>query len=142
MPRGAPKGVRRGGRAKGTPNKLSQDISAKLLRLKCDPLTGMVKLIHDKDTDASIKARLYIELAQYVYPKRKALDPEDTLTTQQAQMMMQQYFNLFQMVLLRHVTDRNLATTIFSDFAEGMDRLTSQLTQAGAAVEYNGRHGS
>lgn len=128
-----------GGSRKGIPNKLSQDISAKLLRLRCDPLTSMVRLVQDRDTDVTIKSRLLIELAQYVYPKRRALDPDEMMTTTQAQAMMQQYFNLFQMVLLRHVNDRSITTAIFADFAEGMDRLTSQLTAAGASVERNGQ---
>jgi hypothetical protein len=51
MPAGAKPGERRGGRSKGTPNRVTQTIEAKLVELGCDPIEGMARLaLDDKNT--------------------------------------------------------------------------------------------
>ncbi len=69
-----PKGVRYGGRAKGTPNKTSLEIADKLAALGCDPLEGMAQLAQDPKTPIEVRGRMLSELAQYVAPKRKAIE--------------------------------------------------------------------
>jgi len=63
-----------GGRQKGTPNRHTRTVQEKLEAVGCDPIEGMARLAMDEQTDLAIRARLYAELAQYVAPKRKALD--------------------------------------------------------------------
>ncbi|MGH8502633.1 MAG: hypothetical protein ACREVE_09200 [Gammaproteobacteria bacterium] len=42
--------------------------------LGCDPIAGMAHIAMDKTVDLSIRAQMFKELAQYVAPKRRALD--------------------------------------------------------------------
>jgi len=81
MPRGAKPGERRGGRAKGTKNRGTLEVEEKLRKLGCDPITGMALIAMGIDAqgnsiDASIdlKAKMLAELAQYILPKRKAVE--------------------------------------------------------------------
>jgi hypothetical protein len=74
MPRGSSPGERRGGRQKGTPNKVTQEIVEKLQALGCDPIEGMARIAIDPDSKPELRLRAYVELAQYVAPKRKALE--------------------------------------------------------------------
>lgn len=65
-----------GGRAKGTPNKKTQDVIDKLEELNCDPIEGMARIAleaHDNG-DLPLAGNMYKELAQYVAPKRKAIE--------------------------------------------------------------------
>jgi hypothetical protein len=86
MPRGAPKGVRYGGRVKGTPNKATIDARETLERLGLNPLEGMAKLALDESNPVELRGRMMSELAQYIAPKRKAVEhsggTEDLLTVE------------------------------------------------------------
>jgi hypothetical protein len=62
------------GRPKGALNKRTRDVIDRLAALRCDPIAGMAKIAMDKKTPLEIRARMYSELAQYVAPKRKALE--------------------------------------------------------------------
>jgi hypothetical protein len=62
------------GRKKGTPNKRTVDLAARLKALKCDPVGELVHLAQAADVDAAIRARCYIELLTYLYPKRKSIE--------------------------------------------------------------------
>ncbi len=81
-PRGLPK---TGGRAKGTPNKRTQSVMERLEALGCDPIEGLAhiamnkkqKLGVRKDVPIELRAQMYKELAQYVAPRRKAVEIED-----------------------------------------------------------------
>jgi hypothetical protein len=68
------KGYKTGGRSAGTPNKRTQTVTERLEALGCDPVQGMARIAMDETVDLSIRAQMYKELAQYVAPKRKALD--------------------------------------------------------------------
>jgi hypothetical protein len=46
----------------------------RLESLGCDPIEGLVKIARDPATKPELKMRCFAELAQYVYPKRKAMD--------------------------------------------------------------------
>lgn len=100
MPRGSKPGERRGGRKKGTPNKPCHDIADKLQRLGCDPIEGMARIaLGDVDCPfcqaagmvadapcamcfgtgkepikADLRGKMFAELAQYIHPKRKAVE--------------------------------------------------------------------
>ncbi len=69
-----PKGRKTGGRQKGTPNKATQDVVARLKELGCDPIEGMAALALDTKNTPELRGRMFAELAQYVAPKRKAVE--------------------------------------------------------------------
>ncbi len=72
--KGSAPGERRGGRQKGTPNKVTLDVAAKLAELGCDPFEGMAKIAMDPEASLELRGRMYAELAQYIGPKRKAIE--------------------------------------------------------------------
>jgi hypothetical protein len=63
-----------GGRQKGSPNKATLDVAEKLDALGCDPIEGLAKIAMDGKNTTEIRARCFIELAQYLHPKRKPVD--------------------------------------------------------------------
>lgn len=63
-----------GGRTKGTPNKRTQDIQQRLEELGCDPIEGMALIAMNVTYEPELRGRMFAELAQYVAPKRKALE--------------------------------------------------------------------
>ncbi len=74
-PPGRPKGTpKTGGRAKGTPNKKSAEVRDLLLSLGCDPVTGMARIAMNTTNPPELRGRMYSELAQYMWPKRKAIE--------------------------------------------------------------------
>jgi hypothetical protein len=46
----------------------------RLEALGCDPIEGMARIALDPGTPLDLRARMFAELAPYVYPKRKALE--------------------------------------------------------------------
>lgn len=70
--RGSKPGERRGGRKKGTPNKITLNIIKALEDVELDPITLLKKSV--SRLTANQKAQVALELAQYVFPKRKAVD--------------------------------------------------------------------
>jgi hypothetical protein len=77
MPRGGSKpGERRGGRQKGTPNKKTANVQEKLDKLGCDPIEGMARIAIEamEIKDYQLAGNMLKELAQYVAPKRKAME--------------------------------------------------------------------
>ena len=63
-----------GGRTKGTPNKRTLDIQHRLEELGCDPIEGMATIAMNDSHAPELRGRMYAELAQYVAPKRKAVE--------------------------------------------------------------------
>jgi hypothetical protein len=76
MTAGSKPGERRGGRKKGTPNKKTASIKDKLDSLGCDPIAGMAKIAKQAmdEGDMSLALSAFKEIAQYVVPKRKAIE--------------------------------------------------------------------
>lgn len=76
MPSGSKPGERRGGRKKGTPNKKNQALADRLKELGCDPIEDMAKVSFEAKANGDWNLLLSAskELAQYVYPKRKAVE--------------------------------------------------------------------
>ena len=68
--------ARIGGRQKGTPNKATADVQARLEALGCDPIEGMARLAMDQDNPPELRGRMFAELAGYIAPKRKAVEFE------------------------------------------------------------------
>ncbi len=68
------KGAKTGGRKKGTPNRKTQAVIDKLADLDCDPIEGMAKIAADEKNSPELRGRMFSELAQYIAPKRKAIE--------------------------------------------------------------------
>jgi hypothetical protein len=79
-PAGTPK---TGGRMKGTPNRRTRDVFERLEALDCDPIEGMARIAMNPQNRPELRGRMFAELAQYVYPKRKALEVAHERTTGQ-----------------------------------------------------------
>jgi hypothetical protein len=62
------------GRPKGALNKRTLDVIDKLAAERCDPIAGMARIAMNKKNPVELRARMYAELAQYVAPKRKAME--------------------------------------------------------------------
>ena len=75
-PLGLPK---TGGRVRGTPNRKSADLLRRLKRMGCDPIVGLARIALDPEIRPELRVRCFAELAQYVYPKRKAVDSDGEL---------------------------------------------------------------
>lgn len=58
----------------GTANRRTVEVQERLHALGCDPIQGMAQLAMDEGNSPELRGRMYAELAQYVAPKRKALD--------------------------------------------------------------------
>jgi len=65
-----------GGRVKGTPNAKTKEVIDKLQAMNCDPIEGMAKIAIQAfdEGELSLAGQMYKELAQYVAPKRKAIE--------------------------------------------------------------------
>jgi hypothetical protein len=51
-----------------------RQFAERLEALGCDPLEGMARIAMGENAELSIRAQMYKELAQYVAPKRKAVE--------------------------------------------------------------------
>jgi|DEB0MinimDraft_6_1074348.scaffolds.fasta_scaffold69906_2 hypothetical protein len=71
--------MRYGGRQKGTPNKRTLALQERLASMDCDPIEAMVRIAKQAkaDKDWHLVFAVNKELAQYVYPKRKAIEVYD-----------------------------------------------------------------
>jgi len=81
-----------GGRKKGTPNKKTLILQEHLDTLDLDPILGLRDCLKEleridtfePDQEISLvnaKSKIYMELLQYIYPKRKAIEVQGTLDT-------------------------------------------------------------
>jgi uncharacterized pyridoxal phosphate-containing UPF0001 family protein len=70
------------GRKKGVPNKATQEVVDKLKELNCDPIEGLARIAQMAMDEADLKTAkdAYKELAQYVAPKRKAIEIDADIT--------------------------------------------------------------
>jgi hypothetical protein len=67
-------GKKTGGRIAGTPNKRTVDVQERLQALGCDPIEGMARIAMNPESAPELRGRMFAELAQYVAPKRRALE--------------------------------------------------------------------
>ena len=67
-------GKKTGGRLKGTPNRRTMEVVERLAAMDCDPIEGMAKIALDPTSPLELRGRMFAELAQYCYPKRKAFE--------------------------------------------------------------------
>jgi len=64
------------GRPKGSKNKTTLGVQEKLAAMGCDPIEGMAKIAAAayEENNHKLAGDMYKELAQYVAPKRKAIE--------------------------------------------------------------------
>ncbi len=62
------------GRKKGAVGKLSLQVLSRLEELGFDPIMQMVEIANDKGAPLELRGKMAAELAQYVWPKRKAIE--------------------------------------------------------------------
>lgn len=63
-----------GGRVLGTPNRRTRDVETILSEEGVDPIRMIAEIAQDLTNDPGLRLTALRELAQYVFPKRKALD--------------------------------------------------------------------
>jgi len=66
------------GRPKGAINKRSKELTERLDELGVDPIEGMAMISADPTTSPELKFQCFKELAQYIAPKRKAVEQHNT----------------------------------------------------------------
>ena len=69
-----PKSQRGPGRPVTSPNKAKLTIEEKLIKIGCDPLIEMAKLAMDTNNTKELRGKMLLELAQYVYAKRRSIE--------------------------------------------------------------------
>ncbi|MCG6552263.1 MAG: hypothetical protein L7F77_08045 [Candidatus Magnetominusculus sp. LBB02] len=57
----------------------SVDARRVLDAMAVDPLVGMAELARDPEVDSKTRAKIYMELAQYIYEKKKPAGHEETI---------------------------------------------------------------
>jgi hypothetical protein len=70
------------GRKAGTPNRQTADVQAKLVALNCDPVEGLAMLAMNTTASKELRGKMYNELAQYIVPKRRAVEIEGNVEVQ------------------------------------------------------------
>ena len=72
---------RYGGRVKGTPNRCTAAVASKLDEIfaSFDPLMKMRLIAEAKDTPLDVRVGILKELAQYKYPKKRAIEVDATV---------------------------------------------------------------
>jgi hypothetical protein len=76
-------GRKTGGRKAGTLNRKTKEVGELLASLGCNPIGGMAAIAENPEHTPELRGRMYSELAQYLYPKRKGIDltaDKDALT--------------------------------------------------------------
>ena len=81
MPAGAKPGERRGGRKKGIPNKDKRELIDMIQERfpGYHPVLAMAEIANDLDNDKKLRFDATKEVAQYVVPKRKAVEVSGNL---------------------------------------------------------------
>jgi hypothetical protein len=67
-------GHKTGGRTAGTPNQKTKEVAELLASLGHDPIEAMVTIARNPRASLQLRGRINAELAQYIYPKRKAVE--------------------------------------------------------------------
>jgi hypothetical protein len=66
--------MKTGGRQKGTPNRRTQQLIERLEELDVDPVEGLAQIVKEPDCTPETRRAIYLELLQYLFPKRKAVE--------------------------------------------------------------------
>lgn len=78
-------GLKTGGRQKGTPNKKTRQLQSLIDGYGHNPVEALVSVAMDANVDPALRTKVNLELMQYLYPKRKAVelsgDPDNPIET-------------------------------------------------------------
>lgn len=66
--------MRRGGRKKGTPNRKTKLVEEICAEMGIDPIRGLARIAKNPKNPVEIRLRAYSCIAEYMYPKRKAIE--------------------------------------------------------------------
>lgn len=79
-----PKGFKAGGRQKGTPNKRTANLKELIEENYSgfDPIIEMITISKQEKVPLDVKVSIYKSIAEYIYPKRKAIEAEITAETE------------------------------------------------------------
>lgn len=94
-----------GGRQKGTPNKRSIELLQALIAHECVPAEQIATLLLSTDLHAAQKMECWEKLLPYLFPQRKAIDPDGYLTAEQTAGMLGAQATKFRDALQQHVGD-------------------------------------
>mgnify|MGYP003123977409 FL=1 len=98
---------RNGGRQKGTPNKKTVELQERVKRYmqqqgikNFDPLVALAGISIDKGTPLKIKVEALKELAQYLHPKRRAVEisGEQTINVQEKEQKIKELDELLEQI--------------------------------------------
>ena len=64
---------KRMGRPPGAKNKTRRNVEELLIKMKCDPITGLARLAMDESIHAELRVKAYAALAPYIYPKKASI---------------------------------------------------------------------
>jgi hypothetical protein len=104
--RGRPKGTpKTGGRNQGTPNKRSVELLDGLHIANCIPAVEIAKLLTSTGLAVDQKIAFWEKLLPYLFPQRKAIDPEGYVTVEQMAGLLGGQIQRFRQVLEPHVKD-------------------------------------
>lgn len=78
-----PKGFKAGGRTKGTPNKKTANLKELIEENYSgfDPIIELIAISKQEKLPVDLKVSIYKSIAEYIYPKRKAIEAEITAET-------------------------------------------------------------
>jgi len=81
---------RAAGRPHAEPENTRNFGPARFARVRCDPIEGMAQIAMNEAHPPELRGRMFAELAQYVYPKRKAVElAAETVTPQQSKLVVE-----------------------------------------------------
>ena len=66
------KGIKTGGRKKGTPNKKTTELMELLGNY--NPVKRLIEIAKDENTSLDMQVKINLDLLPYIYPKRKSID--------------------------------------------------------------------
>lgn len=105
-------GTRPSGRQKGAPNKRSLELLDGLIAQECSPPTEIAALLQDEAMAATERMACWQYLLPYLYPQRKAIDPDGYLTVEQAAAMLRTEMAKVQRVLEVHLDPMQVAVVM------------------------------
>lgn len=102
------------GRKRGTPNKRTLELSEALEACGCSIPDHIQKLLNDDTVSSTLKVDFISKIMQYLYPQRKAIDPDGYISVEQATQMQLTMFKIFQESMIRKI-DESLVDEVLHD---------------------------
>ena len=104
-----------GGRKPGSANRRTTELLEGFRQAGFDPATELGKFLKDPTVSADVKATLWPAVLRFIYPERRAIDPTNYITLEQASGMLGAQASRFRAVLMQHITNTETITTILGE---------------------------